>query len=121
MTKKKESILEIIIATVLINLVWFEIVSAKDIIVNILLFIVFIELIRMVVTFVSEGKVMKVRYMIDGAIAFLLREMIIEITKVEESIEHKYLELGIILIALFSLFIFRFVSTKFSPKREDCE
>lgn len=121
MTKKIESYVEIAIATGLISSVWLEYISAKDLIVNILLFIVFVELIRMVITFLSEGKIMKIRYMIDGSIAFLLREMIIEITKVGHSIEHKALEIGLIIAVLTFLFLFRYISTKFSPKREDCE
>lgn len=121
MTKKRESLVEIIVATGLIGSVFLGYVTAKDLIVNILLFIVFIELVRMVVTFLSEGKVMKIRYMIDGSIAFLLREMIIEITKVGHTVEHKALEVGLILVVLTFLFVYRYVSTKFSPKREDCE
>jgi len=121
MTKKRESALEIAVATMMISAVWMDLISAKDLIVNILLFIVFVELVRMVVTFISEGKVMKIRYMIDGGIAFLLREMIIEITKVNHSFEHKAMDVGLIITVLTFLFFFRYVSTKFSPKREDCE
>jgi uncharacterized membrane protein (DUF373 family) len=118
MTKKREVIVEITIATIMITLMWMGFFSAKTIIMNILLFIVFVELIRMLVSFISEGKAMKIRYLIDGSIAFLLREMIIEMTS-KNDINHKYMEIGLIIIVLIFLFIFRLISTKFSPKREE--
>jgi len=99
--------------------IWMGIVSPKVLIVNILLFIVFIELTRVFINFVSEGNVigMQIKYMVDGAIAFTLRELLIVMTDTHHTFLERKEEAYLILIVLSTLFVLRWISTHFSPDK----
>ena len=115
------STVEVLIALCFMIPVWMGIISAKDLIVNILLFIVFIELTRVVINFLSEGNKVgiTIRYMVDGAIAFSLRELLIAMTDTHHILAERKEESYFILIILSTLFLLRWISAHFGIKKEE--
>jgi len=117
--KNKIEAVEVFIAMVFMTSIWMGFVTPKVLIVNILLFIVYIELTRVVINFISEGNStgMQIKYMVDGAIAFTLRELLIAMTDTHHAFIQRKEEAYLILIVLTTLFVLRWISTHFSPDK----
>ena len=81
-------------------------------------FIVIIEVVKMIAEFI-EKKRLRLRYVVDVFIIFLIRDVIILTT--HHNKEHK--EILFLLLVIFVFFLFRILAVQFSPvlpkKRED--
>jgi uncharacterized membrane protein (DUF373 family) len=73
-------------------------------------FIVIIEVVKMIAEFI-EKKRLRLRYVIDVFIIFLIRDVIILTTNPDK--EHK--EILFLLLVIFVFFLFRILAVQFSP------
>ena len=73
-------------------------------------FIVIIEVVKMIAEFI-EKKRLRLRYVIDVFIIFLIRDVIILTT--DPNKEHK--EILFLLLVIFVFFLFRILAVQFSP------
>ena len=81
-----------------------------NIIILLLEFIVIVEIFKMIDDFIQKRK-LRLRYVIDVFIIFLIRDIIIKIS--QPTIEHY--DVVFITGITFVLFIFRYMAIKFSP------
>ncbi len=73
-------------------------------------FIVVMEVVKMISDFVKKQK-LRLRFVIDIFIIFLIRDVIILSTNVNKD----YFDISFLLIVIFVFFIFRILAIKFSP------
>lgn len=101
----------VILTAVIIFLVIiiFEI-SFSKVIILMLEFIAFMEVIKMVTDYVKKEK-LHLRFVIDMFIVFLIRDVVILIT----SKNNDYFDIIFILLVIMIFFIFRFLAVRFSP------
>ena len=86
--------------------------NINSLIVSLLEFIIILELVRMIIEFIiGEDNRIKLRYMIDSTIIFFIRDIML-IANESLNIQKISFILGIIL----TLFLFRILSMKYSPK-----
>lgn len=91
-----------------------------EIIIYILYFLIFLELTRTVITFITEHRVI-VRYLVDAAIIFILREFIINVVKINiqefenwDQMFNNHVVINVMLLSYVLLFMFllRFLANK---------
>lgn len=112
--------IEIFIALAIFGIIQFTNITLFKAIAFMLGFIVVLEVVRMVGDFIMKGtQAIKIRYVIDGFIIFLLRDVIIVIS--DEKIIDKEFKVGFLLAVIFTFFIFRIFSLKYSPSDKNCE
>lgn len=73
-------------------------------------FIVVMEVVKMISDFIKKEK-LRLRFVIDIFIIFLIRDVIILSTNVNKD----YFDISFLLIVIFVFFIFRILAIKFSP------
>lgn len=73
-------------------------------------FIVIMEVVKMVSDFIKKEK-LRLRFVIDIFIIFLIRDVIILSTHLNKD----YFDIGFLLIVIFIFFIFRILAIKYSP------
>lgn len=73
-------------------------------------FIVIIEVVKMISDFVVKRK-LRLRYVIDVFIVFLIRDVVIQVTNPKKEVEAILFLLFVILV----FFVFRVMAVKFSP------
>ncbi|MBU3014444.1 phosphate-starvation-inducible PsiE family protein [Poseidonibacter lekithochrous] len=73
-------------------------------------FIVIMEVVKMISDFIKKQK-LRLRFVIDIFIIFLIRDVIILTTNLHKD----YFDISFLLVVIFIFFIFRILSIKFSP------
>ncbi len=73
-------------------------------------FIVIMEVVKMISDFIKKEK-LRLRYVIDIFIIFLIRDVIILSTNEEKN----YFDIGFLLAVIFVFFIFRILAITYSP------
>lgn len=101
---------ELLLASVLFVLILATHYPFHKAIILMLEFIVVIEVVKMVAEFV-EKKRLRLRYVLDVFIIFLIRDVIILSTHVEKP----YDDILFLLFVIFVFFIFRILAVKYSP------
>ena len=105
---------EVLVATVIFLTI---IIAGYDFYIAIILmleFIVIMEVVKMISDFIKQ-ETLRLRYVIDIFIIFLIREVIILSTNKNRD----YFDIVFLLLLIFIFFIFRILAIKFSPKRQD--
>jgi uncharacterized membrane protein (DUF373 family) len=101
---------EILVAVIIFVVLIFTHMEFYKIIILMLEFIVILEVVKMVSDFIKKEK-LRLRFVIDVFIIFLIRDVIILAS-------HKlkdYFDIAFLLIVIFVFFIFRILAIKFSP------
>lgn len=105
--------LEVTIAAILFGIAL--IFSHIAVVINLLYFIIILEITRMIVEYIkSPTHRVKIRYLVDAAIVAVVRELIIIIVDSHKLVEH-LLALKIYFGILFGLLIARIIVLKISP------
>lgn len=113
--------IEISLATILFLSIILNFLKFATVIVALLIFIVLLEVVRMVTTYVlGKEQVMKLRFIIDGFIIFFMRDLVLIFSSEKYSIIEKEEKLIMIIALIFSLFIFRIMALYFSPNDKNC-
>jgi len=110
---RKLSYLDIIVAVIIFIFILFFKLNFYKTILLLLELMVLIELIQMLFTFFKRQRI-KIRYMIDASIIYIIRELLISLTNHPQ--ELKTVILYTSLIAVF--FFFRYLSIKITYKIE---
>jgi len=116
--KVKLAWIQIIIAIILVTAVTLGLIKAKVIISMLLLFLIFLELIRTITTYINEGTTVSIRYLIDGSFIFMLRELLYIFTDVGYTFENKVYYTILIISIMLALLGMRVVAIKLAPKRD---
>jgi uncharacterized membrane protein (DUF373 family) len=101
---------EVLIATIIFIAIIATGVKFYKAIILMLEFIVIMEVVKMISDFIKKEK-LRLRFVIDIFIIFLIRDVIILSTDVNKD----YFDIGFLLIVIFIFFIFRILSIKYSP------
>jgi uncharacterized membrane protein (DUF373 family) len=120
--KKYKFFIEIFLAITLFLFIVNGAFSFLTILSYLLMFIVLIEVIRMVTTYVLGSEpVMKLRFIIDGFIVFFLRDLVLIFSDPKYNLNDKEDKLIVVSALIFVLFIFRAMSLIFSPNDKNCK
>jgi len=120
--KDHKILVEFIIVLSLFSLLFLKNISLFTIISYVLGFVVIWEVVRMITTYAFEDtKVMKLRIVIDGFIVFFLRDLVLIFSSEKYPLPEKEEKLIVVILILFSLFIFRIISLYFSPNDKNCK
>jgi len=115
--KRNLAWIQVAIATILVLLVVVGLSKAKFLISMLLLFIIFLELLRTITTYFNEGIRVSLKYLVDGAFVFMLREELFifsdPIYTYDEKVKYTVLIFGIMSFLLF----FRYMLFKTSSDR----
>lgn len=115
-------ILELIVALTLFSFIFLDYVSLFTVIAHLLSFIIVLEVVRMLMEFsFNKNHVMKLRYVIDGAILFFLRDLILIVSDENYKLEYVEDKVFFLLKVISVLFIFRILALLFSPNDKNCE
>ena len=101
---------EIIVSVVIFALILAFQYDFSKAIILMLEFIVIIEVVKMVSDFISKRK-LRLRFIIDVFIIFLIRDVII----LSAHEQKEYNDILFLLLVIFIFFIFRFFTLRFSP------
>lgn len=101
---------ELILASLLFTLIIATHYPFYKAIILMLEFIVIVEVIKMIAEFI-EKKRLRLRYILDVFIIFLIRDVIILTTHPEKP----YVDILFLLLVILAFFIFRILSVQFSP------
>ena len=101
---------ELLLATLLFTLIIATHYPFYKAIILMLEFIVIIEVVKMISEFI-EKKRLRLRYILDVFIIFLIRDVIILTTHVEKPYE----DILFLLLVIFVFFIFRILAVQYSP------
>jgi uncharacterized membrane protein (DUF373 family) len=111
-----KAMIELSIAGGLFILVMSEFIPFLKLVTSLLALIVIIELVRMISDFVLDGKKsMKLTLVIDGFIVFLLRDVVLVFSDEKYTMYTKEVKITMLLLMVFSFFLFRYMSSKYSP------
>ncbi len=105
--------LKFFVATFLFILVkdFKEVNSFSTLIVALLEFIIVLEIVRMLIEFLfSDENNIKLRFMIDSTIIFFIRDIMLIANS-----HFDFMKIGLILVIIAVLFLFRGLTIKFSP------
>ena len=110
--------IQISIALILVIIVSVGLAKAKLIISMLLLFIIFLELIRTITTYLNEGLKLSLKYLIDGAFVFMLREELFIFSDPHYTFDEK-MKYSILIVFIMSfLLVFRFTLKKIATPTE---
>ena len=112
--KKLFLYIDILIATILFLIILIFHLDFYKIVLLLLEFMVLVELTQMLFIFFKRQRI-KIRYMIDASIIYIIRELLISITSHPNDL--KSILLYTSLIGVF--FVFRFLAIKVTYKEED--
>lgn len=116
----KKVAIEITATTLIFSFVLFGALGFYTVLANIFGFIAILEGVMMLTSFVMNDKhALRIRYIVDGTIAFFLRDLILVFTEQHLELKEKAIKLGIVLIIIVTLFVIRYMSIKFSPSKEE--
>ena len=101
---------EVLAATIIFVAIFATGLEFYKAIILMLEFIVVMEVVKMISDFIKKHK-LRLRFVIDIFIIFLIRDVIILSTNVNKD----YFDIGFLLIVIFVFFIFRILAIKFSP------
>ncbi len=101
---------EVLAATIIFVAIFATGLEFYKAIILMLEFIVVMEVVKMISDFVKKQK-LRLRFVIDIFIIFLIRDVIILSTNVNKD----YFDISFLLIVIFVFFIFRILAIKFSP------
>jgi len=119
--KNKISV-ELGIVFLMLGLILTKQVTFAYIIVSLLSFIVLLEVVRMVTSYVlGEEPIMKLRFIIDGFIVFFLRDIVLIFSEPKYELSEKEDKLIVAIFIIFALFVFRAMSLAFSPNDKNCD
>lgn len=122
LNQKTKIFFELTVATGLFLLVLTDMISLFSLIATLLAFIVLLEVVRMISTYAFESpKVMKIRFIIDGFIIFFIRDIVLIFSDEKYTMAEKEEKLFVVVLLVFSFFIFRILALKYSPNEKDCE
>lgn len=103
---------ELIAATILFLIVILADIKFHEMIILMLEFIVIMEVMKMISDFIKQ-KSLRLRYVLDIFIIFLIRDVIIQTSHTAKD----YVDIGFLLIVIFVFFIFRILAIKYSPDK----
>ncbi|UTJ06736.1 phosphate-starvation-inducible PsiE family protein [Arcobacter roscoffensis] len=101
---------EVLAATIIFVAIFATGLDFYKAIILMLEFIVVMEVVKMISDFIKKHK-LRLRFVIDIFIIFLIRDVIILSTNVNKD----YFDISFLLIVIFVFFIFRILAIKFSP------
>ncbi len=101
---------EVLAATIIFTLVYFSGKEFYKAIILMLEFIVIMEVVKMISDFMKK-ETLRLRFIIDIFIIFLIRDVIILTTNKDRD----YFDITFLLAVIFIFFIFRILAIKFSP------
>lgn len=101
---------EVLAATIIFVAIFATGLEFYKAIILMLEFIVVMEVVKMISDFIKKQK-LRLRFVIDIFIIFLIRDVIILSTNVNKD----YFDISFLLIVIFVFFIFRILAIKFSP------
>ena len=101
---------EVLAATIIFTTILATGLEFYKAIILMLEFIVIMEVVKMISDFIKKEK-LRLRFVIDIFIIFLIRDVIILSTNVNKD----YFDISFLLIVIFIFFIFRMLAIKFSP------
>ncbi len=101
---------EVLIAMILFIAIIISGLEFSKAIIYMLEFIVIMEVVKMISDFIKKEK-LRLRFVIDLFIIFLIRDVIIQASHKEMD----YVDIIFLLIVIFIFFIFRIMSIKYSP------
>lgn len=105
---------EVLAATIIFIGIFVAGIEFYKAIILMLEFIVVMEVVKMISDFIKKEK-LRLRFVIDIFIIFLIRDVIILSTNVNKD----YFDIGFLLAVIFIFFIFRILAIKFSPGGND--
>lgn len=119
------TLIQVVIASSLFGLFYFGLATFSSIVVNVLSFIVFLEIVKAISNFITnKDHVIQLRTVIDGFIVFFLRDLALIFSDEKNDLTMKVIKIFIILVIITFLFTFRILSLKYSPsdkkKCDDC-
>lgn len=113
--------IEIGLALLLFGLFFFGIATFSSIVVHILSFVVFLEIIKVITGFISgKEHIVQLRIVIDGFIVFFLRDMVLIFSNEKYIFAEQVNKIALVSVILILLFIFRIISLKYSPNDKNC-
>lgn len=87
---------------------------------HILEFIILIEVVRTVSSYIIDNNHhMSIRFIVDGAIVFMVRELILLMATPNAEKTYIVFKLTSIVLVLFSLFLFRIAAIRYSPENKE--
>ncbi len=101
---------EVLVASIIFALILGFSVEFYKAITLMLEFIVVMEVVKMISDFIKKEK-LRLRYVIDIFIIFLIRDVIILSTNIKKD----YFDIGFLLAVIFVFFIFRILAIAYSP------
>ncbi len=104
---------DILAACIIFSAVLFLKLNFYNIVLFLLEFMVIIELVQMVMIFFKRQRI-KIRYMVDASIIYIIRELMISLTEYHK--DFKLITFYLFLIGAF--FFFRFLAIKITYKEE---
>ncbi len=111
---------EILSAIVVTLLIVFGVISFIDTITTFLMFMVILEVMRMIREFVKSQTV-KISILLDSFIIFFVREIVIVGSNTEKyAFNDQLSKIGLFLGIILLFFIFRVMSLKYSPNDKNC-
>lgn len=101
---------ELLAAAILFMIVMLADIKFHEMIILMLEFIVIMEVMKMISDFIKQ-KSLRLRYVLDIFIIFLIRDVIIQTSHTSKD----YFDIGFLLLVIFVFFIFRILAIRFSP------
>lgn len=115
-TNSGKAMIETFIALSLFIFVSFGVITLLKLIAGLLAFIVILEVVRMIIDFVLDGKkIMKITLIIDGFIVFFLRDVVLIFSEEKYPLPEKQEKIIMLFLMILSFFLFRYLSVKYSP------
>ncbi len=112
---------EILSAIIVTLMIVFGIISFIDTITTFLMFMVILEVMRMIREFIKSQTV-KISIVLDSFIIFFIREIVLVGSNTEKyTFAEQVTKIGLFLVIIFLFFIFRVMSLKYSPSDKNCE
>ena len=115
--KRNLAWIQVAIATILVLFVVVGFAKAKFLISMLLLFIIFLELLRTITTYFNEGIRVSLKYLVDGAFVFMLREELFIFSDPTYTYDEKVKYTILIISIMSSLVLFRYLLHKTSSDR----
>ena len=114
-------IAEIISAILVTTLIVFGVVPLIKVISTFLIFMIILEIMRMIREFV-KSKAIKISMVLDSFIIFFVREIVLIASDSEKyTFDEQMMKVGFLLVVVLMFFIFRVMSLKYSPNDKNCE
>ena len=112
--------IEISVSIIITLLALLDVFSFLDVVTSFLMFMVILEVIRMVREFINSKSV-KISIVIDSFIIFFIRDVVLIASSTKYSFEEQVIKSAYIISIVIILFVLRILSLKYSPNDKNCE